>query len=57
MIESHLKEGNQKIEPGKPLEYGKSVTDGCLAWEDTLPLLRGLAKSVAERRELTQAKA
>lgn len=57
MIESHLKEGNQKLEPGTPLEYGKSITDGCLAWTDTLPLLEGLAKSVRERRELTAAQA
>lgn len=57
MIESHLKEGNQKLEPGKPLEYGKSITDACLAWTDTLPLLETLAKAVAERRELMAAKA
>ncbi|MAA74453.1 MAG: 3-deoxy-7-phosphoheptulonate synthase [Salinisphaeraceae bacterium] len=52
MIESHLKEGNQKIEPGKPLEYGKSITDACLGWEDTLPLLDDLAEAVKQRREV-----
>lgn len=57
MIESHLKEGNQKLEPGKPLEYGKSITDGCLAWADTLPMLEALAKAVTERRELAAAQA
>ena len=55
MIESHLKEGNQKLEPGKPLEYGKSITDGCLAWDDTWPLLEELADAVAERRDLVTA--
>ena len=29
MIESHLVEGNQNLESGEPLVYGKSVTDAC----------------------------
>lgn len=35
MIESHLVEGNQSLESGEPLVYGKSVTDACIGWEDT----------------------
>lgn len=35
MIESHLVEGNQSLESGEPLTYGKSVTDACIGWEDT----------------------
>jgi len=57
MIESHLKEGNQKLQPGKPLEYGKSITDACLAWDDTDPLLAELAQAVQDRRELQTAEA
>lgn len=38
MIESHLKEGNQILEPDK-LEFGLSVTDPCLNWEDTAELI------------------
>lgn len=53
MIESHLVEGNQKLEPGQPLTYGQSVTDACLSWEQTEPLLEDLAESVAQRRELS----
>ena len=50
MIESHLQEGQQKREPGKPLEYGKSITDPCIGWEDSEQLLRELAAAVEQRR-------
>ena len=52
MIESHLKEGNQKLVPGVEPEYGVSITDACLHWEDTEKLLGTLAHAVAERRDL-----
>jgi 3-deoxy-7-phosphoheptulonate synthase len=50
MIESHLKEGRQDLTPGKPLEYGVSVTDACLGWDDTLVALEILAEAVKARR-------
>jgi 3-deoxy-7-phosphoheptulonate synthase len=50
MIESHLNGGRQDLIAGKPLAYGVSVTDGCLAWDDTVPVLRSLAESVRSRR-------
>lgn len=50
MVESHLKEGRQDLVPGKPLEYGKSVTDACLGWEDSVALLDLLAQAVRDRR-------
>jgi 3-deoxy-7-phosphoheptulonate synthase len=54
MIESHLNEGKQKLDPGKTfpkdLKYGVSVTDGCISFENTLPLLRELAAAVQARR-------
>ncbi len=50
MIESHLHEGRQDNEPGKPLAYGVSITDACIAWEDTEPLLHTLAQAVQQRR-------
>ena len=52
MIESHLKEGNQKLVPGMTPEYGVSITDACLGWDDTEKLLGELANAVAERRGL-----
>ena len=56
MIESHLIAGRQDVEPGKPLTYGQSITDACLGWEDTAPLLRELARAVRERRGVSRAK-
>lgn len=50
MIESHLKPGRQDQCPSKPLEYGMSITDGCIGWDDTIPLLRELAAAVQSRR-------
>ena len=50
MIESHLVEGNQSLESGEPLVYGKSVTDACIGWEDTDAILRQLADAVKARR-------
>ena len=50
MIESHLVEGNQSLESGEPLVYGKSVTDACIGWDDTDKVLRQLAAAVKQRR-------
>ncbi|NOQ34290.1 MAG: 3-deoxy-7-phosphoheptulonate synthase AroG [Methylococcaceae bacterium] len=50
MIESHLKAGRQDQVAGQALEYGKSITDACLSWEDTVDLLNKLAQSVQKRR-------
>jgi 3-deoxy-7-phosphoheptulonate synthase len=50
MVESHLKAGRQDLVQGKPLEYGMSITDACIAWEDSVPLLDRLAEAVRQRR-------
>jgi 3-deoxy-7-phosphoheptulonate synthase len=50
MIESHLHEGRQDLRPGCALQPGVSITDACLGWDDTLPLLRELAEAVRARR-------
>lgn len=49
MIESNLVAGAQKLTPGKELVYGQSITDPCIAWDETLPLLRDLAAAVRSR--------
>ncbi len=54
MLESNLIEGRQDIIPGKPLVYGQSVTDACLGWEDTVPVLQTLAAAVRARRETAE---
>jgi 3-deoxy-7-phosphoheptulonate synthase len=50
MIESHVNPGRQDLVPGKPLEYGVSITDACLGWADTVKLLDTLAEGVRSRR-------
>lgn len=55
MIESHLKEGRQDVVDGKNLTYGMSITDACIGWEDSEPLLRMLADAVRKRRQLKAA--
>ena len=50
MLESHLKAGNQKEAPLEKLEYGKSITDACISFDETAPLLRELAEAVKKRR-------
>ena len=50
MIESNLVAGTQKLVPGQPLTYGKSITDGCIDWAETRTLLDELATAVRARR-------
>lgn len=50
MIESHLRAGRQDVVPGKSLVYGQSITDACIAWDESVPLLQTLAAAVRARR-------
>jgi 3-deoxy-7-phosphoheptulonate synthase len=54
MVESHLQSGAQKFTPGKDkveaLEYGKSITDACLGWDDSEQVLAILSDAVKARR-------
>jgi 3-deoxy-7-phosphoheptulonate synthase len=49
MLESSLVGGAQDYR-ARPLVYGRSVTDGCLSWEQTLPVIAVLAEAVRARR-------
>ena len=48
MIESHLNEGNQKIT--EKLNYGQSITDACMGWEDTVMCLSKLNDAINLKR-------
>ena len=54
MVESHLVAGAQKFSAGKDdpaaLEYGKSITDGCIGWDDSVQVLETLSAAVRARR-------
>lgn len=52
MIESHLHEGRQDLNEGQALSYGVSITDACISFEQTVPVLANLAKAVQARRKL-----
>jgi 3-deoxy-7-phosphoheptulonate synthase len=55
MLESHLEEGRQDLRPGAALRRGVSITDPCLGWAQTEPVLRRLAAAVQARRAPTTA--
>ncbi len=50
MLESHLVEGRQEVEPGQPPAFGQSITDACINWEATRAVLADLAAGVQDRR-------
>jgi 3-deoxy-7-phosphoheptulonate synthase len=50
MVESNLEAGRQDIVPGRPLVRGQSVTDACLGWDESVPVLEELAEAVRQRR-------
>ena len=50
MIESNLVEGNQKADDLANLVYGKSITDACINWQDTVDCLHRLAEAVDKRK-------
>jgi len=50
MLESFLADGRQDLTPGRSLHYGQSITDACMGWEMTVPVLQDLAKAVRSRR-------
>ncbi|QLP99489.1 MAG: 3-deoxy-7-phosphoheptulonate synthase [Burkholderiaceae bacterium] len=58
MVESHIEAGAQKFTAGKDdpsrLEYGKSITDACIGWDDSRAVLQTLADGVKARRARAQ---
>jgi 3-deoxy-7-phosphoheptulonate synthase len=52
MLESHLVAGRQDVEGDRnALTYGQSITDACISWEQTAPVMYELAEAVRQRRE------
>ncbi len=50
MLESHLNRGKQPLKELSKLEYGKSITDGCINFETTVDVLTDLANAVRSGR-------
>jgi len=51
MLESFLVGGRQDNGPGVKLTYGQSITDACMSWEATVPVIEGFAEAVSARRK------
>lgn len=49
MVESFIEAGRQEVIDGKAAVFGQSITDACLGWADTEPLLESLYQAVAAR--------
>lgn len=50
MIESFLVEGSQPPASRDKLTFGQSITDACLGWDHTVPVLEQLARAARRRR-------
>jgi 3-deoxy-7-phosphoheptulonate synthase len=50
MLESFLVDGRQELSDPTNLTVGQSITDACLGWEMTVPVLQELAAAVRTRR-------
>jgi 3-deoxy-7-phosphoheptulonate synthase len=50
MLESFLVGGRQDKKDGEELTYGQSVTDACMSWDATVPVVEELAAAVRSRR-------
>jgi 3-deoxy-7-phosphoheptulonate synthase len=55
MMESFLVEGRQDLADRARLVYGQSITDACMGWETTVPVLHELAQAVRARRRANAA--
>jgi 3-deoxy-7-phosphoheptulonate synthase len=55
MLESFIVAGRQDLVEDNPLTYGQSITDACISWDDSVPLLEELAHAVRQRRQSVKA--
>jgi len=58
MLESYLKEGRQDIpdDPGVKMEYGLSITDSCIGWEETESIVMNAYDMLSEEQHKSQKK-
>ena len=54
MMESFLVDGRQNLTDRSRLVYGQSITDACLGWDATVPVLHELAEGVRARRRASR---
>ncbi|EKE08082.1 MAG: hypothetical protein ACD_17C00359G0001, partial [uncultured bacterium] len=49
MLESHLRGGRQSLNDREHLQFGLSITDPCMSWEETSSLLRSRSMSFVQK--------
>ncbi len=49
MLESNLSEGNQSFFPGESHDSERSLTDGCIGWDETERVIEEIARSLKSR--------
>jgi 3-deoxy-7-phosphoheptulonate synthase len=54
LMESFLVDGRQDLGDPSRLTYGQSITDACMGWDMTVPVLRELATAVRARRKVSE---
>jgi len=54
MMESFIADGRQDLQDPARLVYGQSITDACMGWEMTVPVLRELAAAARARRSASR---
>jgi 3-deoxy-7-phosphoheptulonate synthase len=52
MLESNLVAGKQSHQRGDNLVYGQSITDACISWDETVPLLEKLAQAMLSKKQI-----
>lgn len=57
MVESHLVAGRQDLVDGRALNYGQSITDGCIDWDASVRVLERLSRAVETRRQKNASEA
>ncbi|MDJ0788787.1 MAG: 3-deoxy-7-phosphoheptulonate synthase [Myxococcota bacterium] len=50
MVESFLEDGRQDLKDGIAETRGQSITDACMSWNRTVPVLSRLAEAIRRRR-------
>ena len=58
MMESNINPGNQKLgDDPSMLEYGVSITDACIGWDETDTLLRWAYEAIDDKAKVSTAEA
>ena len=52
MLESNINEGNQSLKDPSQLDYGVSITDACIGWDETEELVKSACRQLMAKSSL-----